>query len=79
MGNIRKVGRERESYRQANKDANKEVARSKAHAMDEVYKELETSEEERNIYRIANAREKSAKDFTQIRHIKDKQGVILGT
>ena len=33
---------ERDIYRQANKAAKKEVAISKAHAMDEVYKELET-------------------------------------
>ena len=39
-------GRQEESdiYRQANKEATKGVARSKAHAMDEVYKELETLE-----------------------------------
>ena len=77
MGRIRKAGRERDIYRQANKEAKKEVARSKAPSMDEVYKELETPEGERKIYRIAKARDKSAKDFTQIRQIKDEQGVIL--
>ena len=45
--------------------------------MDQVYRELETPEAERNIYRIAKARDKSAKDFTQIRQIKDEQGVVL--
>ena len=54
---------ERDIYRQANNEANKGVARSKAHAMDEVYKELETKEGERKIYRIAKARDKSAKRF----------------
>ena len=68
---------ERDIYRQANKEATKEVAISKAHAMDEVYKELEKPEGERNIYRIAKARDKSAKDFPQIRQIKDEQGVVL--
>ena len=48
----------------SNKEAKKEVARSKAHAMDEVCKELETQEGERKIYRIAKARDKSTKDFT---------------
>ena len=62
---------------QANKGANKEVAKSKAHAMDEVYKELETLEGERNIYRIAKAGDKSANDFTQIRPIKYEPGVVL--
>ena len=45
-------GRKREThnYRQANKEAKKEVTRSKAHAMDEVYKELEHQREnERSI------------------------------
>ena len=45
--------------------------------MDEVYKKLETPEGERKIYRIAKARDKSAKDFTQIRQIKVEQGVVL--
>ena len=54
---------ERDIYRQAKKEAKKEVARSKAHAMDEVYKELETPEGERKIYRIAKTQDKSAKEF----------------
>ena len=45
--------------------------------MDEVSKELETLEGERNIYRIAKARDKYPKKFTQIRQIKDEQGVVL--
>ena len=45
MGNIRKAERERHLlYMQANDEAKKEVARSKVHAMEEVYKELETPE-----------------------------------
>ena len=54
-----------------------EVARSKAHAMSDVYKELNAPKGERNIYRTGKARNKSTKDFTQIRQIKDKQGVVL--
>ena len=50
----------RQEERVIYKAAKKEVAISKAHAMDEVYKELETPEGERNIYRIAKARDKSA-------------------
>ena len=44
--------------------------------MDEVYKDLETPEGEQKIYRIAKARDKSAKDFTQIGQLKDEQGVV---
>ena len=46
-GRERERGGERESQMKANKEAKKEVARSKAYAMDEVYKELETPEGER--------------------------------
>ena len=55
-------GRQEEKviYRQANKAEKEEVAISKAHAMDEVYKELETPDGERKNYRIAKARDKSA-------------------
>ena len=67
---------ERDVYKQANKEEKKTVAISKAHAMDEVYKVLETPKGERNIFRIAKARDKSANDFTQIRRIKDEQGVV---
>ena len=42
-----------------------------------AYKELETPEGERKIYRIAQARAKSTKYFTQIRQINDEKGVVL--
>ena len=41
---------ERDIYRQANKETKKEVARSKAHAMGEVYNELETPEGDLYVY-----------------------------
>ena len=40
--------------------------------MNELYEELETPEGERNISRIANA-----KDFTKNNQIKDEQRVVL--
>ena len=55
------------------KEEKKTVAISKSHAMDKVYKELETPKGERNIYRTAKARDKSDNDITQIRRIKDEQ------
>ena len=50
---------------------------SKIDAMDEVYKELETPKGDRNIYGIAEVRDKSTKYFTHIRQIKGEQGVGL--
>ena len=40
--------------------------------MNELYEELETPESERNIYRIAKA-----KDFTKNNQIMDEQRVVL--
>ena len=48
-------GKKRDGYRQANKEAKKKVARSKAQAMDDVYEESETAWGKRKIYRIAKA------------------------
>ena len=38
---------------------------------------METLEGELNISRIAKARDKSANDFSQIRQIKDEQGLVI--
>ena len=46
-------------------------------AMNELYEELETPEGERNIFRIAKARDKATKDFTHVKHTKNAHGVIL--
>ena len=51
----------RDSYLQANKEATKEVARSKTRIMDEVYKEFEIPEGEIHFYRIPEVRDKSKK------------------
>ena len=53
--NVENIRRRQEGdmYRQANKDSNTEVAISKAHAMYEVYREMEKPDGERKIFRIA--------------------------
>ena len=45
--------------------------------MDGLYEELETPEGERKIFRIAKARDRATKDYTQIKQIKDGNGVVL--
>ena len=39
--------------------------------------EIETQEEARKLYRIAKARDKASKDFTQIKQIKNERGAVL--
>nr|XP_027212618.1 uncharacterized protein LOC113805759 [Penaeus vannamei] len=53
------------------------VARAKPIALDETYKELEEKGEERKALRIAKAQDKATKDYTQIRQIKDGEGMVL--
>ena len=64
------------SYRQANKEGNhgcnESSSTAKARAMNELYEELETPECERNISRIAKA-----KDFTKNNQIKEEHSVLL--
>ena len=44
---------------------------------DELYKELETPEEEKRLFRLAKKRDKASKDLTQIKQMKDAQGEVL--
>ena len=64
-------------FRQANKAAKKAIAANKALAMNELCEELETPEGERNIFRIAKARDKASKDLSHMKQIKNEHGVIL--
>ena len=68
---------DKDRYRQANTAAKKAVATTKALAMNELYKELETPEGERNIFRIAKARNKATKDLSHMKQIKNEHGVVL--
>ena len=67
----------KQARKEANKAAKKEVARAKAVASNDLYESMETPEGQRNIYRIAKARNKATKDFTHIKQIKDKNGKVL--
>ncbi|XP_047490336.1 uncharacterized protein LOC125039974 [Penaeus chinensis] len=63
-----------EQSREANKRAKRAVARPKAEAMSKFFEDLETKEGQKNIFRIAKARDKAPKDIV---HIKDNNGSVL--
>ena len=67
----------KQAFKEANKIAKREVGRSKAISRNELYDNLETPEGQRNIHRIAKARNRATKDLTHIKQIKDKNGRIL--
>ena len=68
---------DKNSFKLANKEAKRAVARAKAQAWDQIYETLDTSGGMKDLYKIAKARDKATKDFTQIRQIKDDQGKVL--
>ncbi|KAI5751674.1 hypothetical protein M8J77_009797 [Diaphorina citri] len=53
------------------------MAIAKAKELEEVYRELETPEGEKKIYRIAKARDLASKDLTHIRQVKNGDGFGL--
>ena len=53
------------------------VARVNAEAIEELYANLETSEGQKDIYRIAAARDRAGKDIGQMRTIKSATGDVL--
>ncbi|KAM1176204.1 hypothetical protein ACFX19_029118 [Malus domestica] len=68
-----------ERYRKAKQEAKKPVREAKLAAYDDMYKRLDTKEDELNIYKLARAREKKTRDLNQVRCIKDEDGKVLAT
>ena len=68
---------ERNEYKRATCAAKKVVARVKAEAIEELYANLETSEGQKYIYRIAAARDRDGKDIGQMRTIESAMGDVL--
>ena len=67
----------RNEYKRAKGAAKKVVARVKAEAIEELYANLDTSEGQKDIYRIAAARDRAGKDIGQMRPIKSAKGDVL--
>ncbi|XP_064116696.1 uncharacterized protein LOC135222538 [Macrobrachium nipponense] len=61
-------------YKEANKLAKKTVAIANGSAYDQFYQELDTKEGQGKNFKLAQKRNKSTKDITHIRQIKDKDG-----
>ena len=68
---------DRNEYKRAKGAAKKVVARVKAEAIEELYANLETSEGQKDIYRIAAARDRAGKDIGHMRTIKNATGDVL--
>ena len=66
------------AYKEKNKIAKRTVAIARNNAYDQLYQDLGTKEGQAKIFSLANMRNKSTKDVTHIRQIKDKGIQIMG-
>ncbi|KAG8235652.1 hypothetical protein J437_LFUL013644 [Ladona fulva] len=64
-----------EPYKMRKKNAKRALAKAKA--IEEAYEEIEKKNGERQMLRIAKARDRASKDITSIRQMKDTSGVVL--
>nr|GEY58228.1 protein RAE1 [Tanacetum cinerariifolium] len=53
------------------------IARAKDKAYEDLYKKLDSKEEENDIYKIAKARERKRRDIGNVRYIKDEGGQTI--
>jgi len=66
-----------ERYKLAKKEAKKAVQNARAKVYKEVYEKLDTKEVEKDIYRIAQIRERKTKDLYTVRCVKDEDQKVL--
>ena len=72
-----KIDENMKNYKRAKKEAKKVVSKAKAKAWEHFYKKLDSKEGEKDIFKLAKARERKTKDLTHVRCIKDEEGRVL--
>ena len=66
-----------ERYKVAMKTAKRAVSEAKGRAYEDLYRRLSTKEGEKDIYRMARARDRKTRDFNQVKCIKDEMEQLL--
>jgi len=67
----------RVSYKALKKVAKRAIAIAKNIAYDRLYQKLGTKEEEKEVFKLARARERRTRDLGGVRCIKDASGKVL--
>ncbi|KAK3557054.1 hypothetical protein QTP70_024466, partial [Hemibagrus guttatus] len=67
----------RQEYKVLQHRVKREVSKDKQKAYDELYTRLDTTEGEKDLYRLARQRDRDGKDVQQVRVIKDRDGRVL--
>ena len=61
----------------AKKIAKRAVSEAKGRAYEDLYRRLSTKKGEKDIYRMARARDRKTRDFNQVKCIKDEREQLL--
>ena len=72
-----KCSESRKKYVNARATAKKAVSEAKARVLDDVYKKLDTKGGEKEMYKLAKARERRIRDVIQVKCIKGEDGHVL--
>ena len=67
------IKEKKECYKLVKRTAKQVVSEAKGRAYEDLYQRLSTKEGEKNIYRMARARDRKTMDFNQVKCIKDER------
>ena len=65
------------NYKEAKKVAKRAISEARSKAYENLYKRLDTKDGERDIYKLAKARERKIRDLNQMKCIKDENQNVL--
>ena len=74
---VTRLDGDKEYYKQCSKEAERKVAIAKSEAYANLHEELATKEGQQKVLKLAKTRNKSTKDITHIRQIKDEREVVI--
>ena len=74
---LRKRSANIEKYKVAKKTAKRAVSEAKGRAYADLYQRLSTKEGEKDICRMARARDRKTRDFNKVKCIKDEREQLL--
>ena len=66
-----------ERYKEAKRETKKAVSEAKAKVFEELYRRLDTKEGEKELFKLAKARDRRTNDLNQIKCIKDEDEKVL--
>jgi hypothetical protein len=66
-----------QKYKEVRRNTKKTVSEARGQAYAELYRKLDTKEDEHDVYKMTKLRERKTRDFNQIKFIKDEADRLL--